>query len=907
MPAPPAVNRRIIEALLEVKLPDAGGRRLLLVHGRYADPAATEFSKLIAGTPRRIRVTDQQSVLGMVEAWREHQTSAGRDDVLVVTTGVDDAQLGWDLRAYAVGRATQTVNRTELVIQRFGAKDVDQRIRREPWLVDALLEAEPSGGWRRAGSVLTRDAAVRALLGARLGGEELAEGTLDIGALLAWSCTAGPARFAELPEAEQTGLTEWLAETVGDAARVVMELAAAGRAHDTVALGLVSTVATQPGASAESAMAFGGLLGTARPRPAELRVFTDAVEGMLERWITDAEPGGSNGETARRRVLEVVSRADELATRAGLTLALAENRFLPSGFSARLRSVAGALSPAPDGVAVSRAEKALADLLDHGMARLHPNRIQAAAMSVRLMRWLAAPPATVDSVAAGISGHVGEWGWVDQALTVLWAGDGTGEPMVGNAYRAIYEAARARRDRLDETFAHLLEVWTHHAATQAAGGCLLVEDVLTRIALPLAAQRPPLVVLLDGMSSAVAAELGAQLAGRPWTEVSPSALRRVAAVAAIPSVTLVSRASLLTGGVTEGDQATEKNGFTAFWSRHQRKGRLFHKGEIAGLAGHRLAEDLVADLAGDGVVGVVLNTIDDALSHGREGDRTSWRVGDLTYLPELLDAARGYKRPVVLVGDHGHVLERSPAGNGPVADTGAESPRWRTGTPEAGEIELSGPRVVYGNGHVVAPWREDIRYTQRRAGYHGGASLAEMTVPMLILLPSADLLPTGWSVLPPESVTPSWWVQRRAEPVTAIPPLPAPSRKSRRSKTAPQPDTDALFALATAEPVGSPETLGTLVVETDTYKAQRAFVRKPPDKQHVAAVIDALIAADETLSLAAVAAKAGRAGRNPEFFATTLQRLLNVEGYPVLSIVDSGSTVRLNTGKLREQFELESP
>ena len=108
-------------------------------------------------------------------------------------------------------------------------------------------------------------------------------------------------------------------------------------------------------------------------------------------------------------------------------------------------------------------------------------------------------------------------------------------------------------------------------------------------------------------------------------------------------------------------------------------------------------------------------------------------------------------------------------------------------------------------------------------------------------------------------------------------------------------------ATTPAAPIRS---LGNRVVGGDIYAAQRAFVRKPPEPAVIAVVLDALAAADGTLSLAAVAAAAGRAGRNPEFFATTLQRLLNVEGYPVLSIVDGGRRLRLDVGMLREQFGL---
>jgi hypothetical protein len=907
MATPPAVNRRIVEALVESRLPDPRGRRLLLVHGRYEDPLPAEFRVPVAGAQRRVRVTDQKSVLGIVEAWQEHEdANPDGDDVLVVTTGVPDTELGWDLRGYAVRGRTQTVDRLEIIKHRFRATDIDPRIREEPWLVDALLDAEPPTGWPRVGAVLTRDTAVRALITARLGEAAFGNGSLDAGTLLAWSQSSGsPERFADLPQPEREGLTTWLAEAVGDTARVVMGLAAAGRSADVLPLGLLGAAATREGASAEAAMAFGGLLGAVRPRTAELRVFVDAVEGTVERWISHTESGGAQGETTRRRVLDVLCRADDLAAAADMAAALSGNRFLPSAFQARLRALADRLTPRPDTVALSAADEALAALAGHGMARLFPERLGAATMAVRLMRWLIGPEDTLGSVAEAVRRHIGEWGWVDRALAVVWAGDSDSDPVVGNAYRVIYESARARRDALDRAFADRLATWTAHASIQASGDCLLVEQVLEAAVLPLAGESAPVVVVLDGMSSAVATQFGDALNSRVWTEVSPKA-RRIAAVAAIPSVTRVSRASLLTGGLTGGDQDVERKGFAAFWRRHHREGLLFHKKDIVGHAGHRLAGPLVEALAGDAVVGVVLNTIDESLDHGREGDRTSWQLTDVSYLPELLDAARDYGRPVVLVADHGHVLERSSAEDGPTAASGVEAARWRTGSAETGEVELAGPRVVYGEGRVVVPWREDIRYTPRKAGYHGGASLAEMTVPLLTLLPAIDLLPSGWSILPPESVVPEWWApQHKPEPT--VKPAPVTGRKQPRKKPAREaPDAVTLFTVdgTTAEP---PQTLGTKVVATEAYAAQRAFVRKAPDKSVVAAVIDALVEADEKLSLTALVAKAGRAGRNPEGFAETLRRLLNVEGYPVLSLSDGGRTVSLNVELLRMQFGVAAP
>jgi hypothetical protein len=357
-----------------------------------------------------------------------------------------------------------------------------------------------------------------------------------------------------------------------------------------------------------------------------------------------------------------------------------------------------------------------------------------------------------------------------------------------------------------------------------------------------------------------------------------------------------------------------------------------------------LAEPLVAALAGDGPVGVVVNTIADALVQGQPGGLAGWTLDSVAYLRELLDTARGYGRPVILVSGNGHVLDRPVpdpvAGTDPAAGTeppagpdAARAARWRTGAAGPGEVELAGPRVRFGDGRVVVPWREEIRYTGRRAGYHGGASLAEMTAPVLVLTPTAESAPAGWSILSPEAVRPPWWEQRASAMAGSGPagaeagsgpagsgtagsgtaqagsvPAAAPETGRRRGRT-PAPQEPGLFEIPGEQQragTGPPpaRSLGSRVVSGETYAAQRAYVRRPPEPAVIAAVLDALAAADGTLSLAAVAAAAGRAGRNPDFLAATLERLLNVEGYPVLSIVDGGRRVRLDIPLLREQFGL---
>ncbi|MEW2399912.1 BREX-2 system phosphatase PglZ [Streptomyces sp. NPDC046862] len=914
----PQVGRRTVEALLDRHAKKLAEHSLVLIHGQYAAGSATTFTSEVGERTRRVTVRDESSVLGILAAWHSHRDEAAPGDLLVVTTGVEDDQLGWDLRGHAVHRRTLTVEKAEIVTQRFGATGLDVRMYREDWLLQALVDAEPAGrGWPRTAGVLTRDAALRTLVVERLGLDHpdisphaTAEAAVDADVLLAWSRTpAGPRRFAELGDAERAELKKWLGEVAGPAVPVLLALAEIGRGHDAMALGLLGAALRDPAADPDVALAVGGLFGKAGPRRGEIGAFTDAVEGTLLRWIGEA----AGSLDVRHRVFAVLQRADELARDAGLTAGLHGSRFLLSSFAAQLAAVVEGADRSP-----AHGEAALAELTGHALAGLLADRVRVAEMAVRLARWLRQGPPAATSVAAGVRDHAAEWGWADRALAVLWAGDPGGDPAVAQSLRDLYEHGRVQRERLDEQFARHLAGWAANATAQQPGGCLVLENVLDTVVRPLTAGGPPLVIVLDGMSSAVAAQLGEEAEREGWQEIVPrpdegGRRTRLAAVSMLPSITRTSRASLLSGTATQGGQSTEASGFAAFWKKRRKDAVLFHKASIGGDAGRFLAQELTSALASDGVVGVVLNTIDDALDSGQQGQRTTWSLGDITYLRELLAAARSYARPVVLVADHGHVIDR---GRGRVipAEDGGGSARWRPDTDAGdGEVVLSGPRVLEGGGTITAAWHEDIRYAARRAGYHGGASLAEITVPVLVLLPSKELAPRDWEPLPREQAAPSWWKATTTAPVDVPEPRPESGTPPARRPAKPTPrQSEELFATddvvmpeAAPEAPPAPTTLGERVVAGEVYEAQKEYVRKAPEGKVVAAVIDALAAAGGTMSPAALAAAisaTGRVRRNIEGFVATVQRLLNVEGYPVLGFVDAGHAVKLDVALLRDQF-----
>ncbi|MDX3450861.1 BREX-2 system phosphatase PglZ [Streptomyces sp. ME02-8801-2C] len=914
----PQVGRRTVEALLDRHAKKLADHSLMLVHGRYAAGSATTFTAEVGKQTRRVTVRDESSVLGILATWHSHRDEAAPGDLLVVTTGVDDDQLGWDVRGHAVHRRTLTVEKAEIVMQRFGATGLDVRMYREDWLLQALVDAEPTGqGWPRIAGVLTRDAALRALVVERLGLDHpdvspnsTVEPAVDADALLAWSRTpAGPRRFAELADTERAELKKWLGEVAGPAVSVLLSLAETGRGHDAMALGLLGAALRDPGAGPDVVLAVGGLFGQAGPRRGELGAFTDAVEGTLLRWIGEA----TGSVDARHKVFAVLQRADELAHDAGLTGGLVGSRFLPSSFAAQLSTVVEAARTSP-----AQGEAALADLAGHALVGLFRDRVRVAEMAVRLARWLRQGAPAVTSVAAGVREHAAEWGWADRALSVLWAGDPGGDPAAAQSLRELYEDGRAQRDHLDEQFARYLAKWVPNATAQQPGGCLVVENVLDTVVRPLTTSGAPLVIVLDGMSSAVAAQLGEEAEREGWREIVPRPAAgerptRLAAVSMLPSVTRTSRASLLTGTAVQGGQSTEASGFAAFWKKRRKDAALFHKASIGGDAGHFLAQELTAALASDAVVGVVLNTIDDALDSGQQGQRTVWSLGDITYLREMLAAARSYARPVVLVADHGHIIDRGRGEATPAADGGG-SARWQPGShADEGEVVLSGPRVLEGNGSITTPWREDIRYAARRAGYHGGAALAEVTVPVLVLVPSTELAPRDWEPLPREQAAPSWWQATAAGLVEAGEPEQENTTqpKRRQAKPARQQgeglfgNEDVMGPEPAPETPTAPATLGGRVVASEVYEAQKEYVRKAPESKVVAAVIDALAAAGGTMSPAALAAAisaTGRVRRNIEGFVATVQRLLNVEGYPVLGFVDAGHAVKLDIALLRDQF-----
>jgi hypothetical protein len=218
-----------------------------------------------------------------------------------------------------------------------------------------------------------------------------------------------------------------------------------------------------------------------------------------------------------------------------------------------------------------------------------------------------------------------------------------------------------------------------------------------------------------------------------------------------------------------------------------------------------------------------------------------------------------------------------------------------------GEVAISGPRVLIDGGSIIAAVREDLRYTRRKAGYHGGASLAEMTVPVLVFAPKGSKAAEDLPKIAAEHATPDWWRQgTEIQDAVAAQVSKSPTRKTAKP-------AEALFDVeepaAPEAPTGSG--LGARLVASDLYGEQRRIVGRKVGDEDVKALIDALVDAGLVLSLPRLGeAVSAQARRNLVGWLVFVRTILNVDSYPVLTQPDRQDMIRLDVDLLRRQFGL---
>jgi hypothetical protein len=530
--------------------------------------------------------------------------------------------------------------------------------------------------------------------------------------------------------------------------------------------------------------------------------------------------------------------------------------------------------------------------------------------------------------------------WADSAIND--AATGVSDPDLGSGLAAVLHVAWARRAAHDAAFAAALAAHTRDDADPARAGVWHIEDLLRQTVFPLAATTPVLLLVLDGMSAGVGSEVMASILGRPrddWAEaLLPGQQRRGTALAALPTLTRVSRASLLTGRLSVGDQDTERSGFDSLARAcGLPSALLFHKRPLdSSRPGFSVADDIadaIEDTGRHPLVTCVLNTIDDALDRSDPGG-TAWGTDTVKHLLPLLDRARNAGRVVVLTADHGHVVERRQGTQRTYA--GISSSRSRPATPPAGEGEIlvTGGRVLLHEGSAVLAVDENLRYGPVKAGYHGGGAPAEVIVPVAVLVPGAVPEDADLLLAPPQE--PAWWLDPvAAGPVTEATPaspsaaVPLADRATRRQSPAAVPrrrpgetmptlfdELDGNAPTSTSvPPTGAPaaapapeatpsEKVAARVLKSPVYAAQKKVAgRVSVTDDQVRSLLSALLTAPQNRLAPTAAATALQVA--PVLLRGAvlhIQRLLNVEGYAVLRVDADGATLILDDALLREQY-----
>ena len=869
----------------------------------------------------------QVAVRGCVSslAAREVLVDLPADGFAILLTDRDPGDLGDALVARLRRQRIEPLDTWATVPGLFSGNTLDAGLRRSlPWLPGVLFDLQPAGGYpTSATEMVTRGHILGALTEVVLG---LPPGELGLGAVLErLSSIEVRTRWAGLDEDPRAAVGGWVGERAGTGAQAALELAAApSTAHvHILALGLMLDVLYgTPNTGTEVADARRGWeTGYRLPRisPAAAAQVGTAARTRL-RLLTDTDPA------ARQ---DAWSDTPEAFAVAACPWAIVLSLTHPDGYRARQATAAAALAAVLDDEAAPLGvlETAVSELHRHDLA-FHDFKADTDRwdMAMRLARWLRTgqgdPPS---GLAAALARQVDVDGWVDRALADVWSG--STHPEVAQVYRTLCARVLAVRHGHDRVFAQALVDATAHEVPP--DGVLAVEQVLAQVVAPLSREAPVLLIVVDGMSTSVAVAVAEGLNRLAWVEHVRDASGggdgggRLPVLAVLPTMTRFSRTSLLCGALREGTQVEEKRGFTALTG-----GRVFHKDDLRAPAGAAINPTVEAALtSGDRVVAVVLNTVDDHLAK-HDPDGTRWSVESIQHLQVLLEVAAGQGRTVVLVSDHGHVVERG--GRAQVRELA--DARWRpasTGPAGPDEVLLSGPRVLAAGGRIVAPWVEHLRYGRKSAGYHGGVSAAEVTIPLLVFAPrDTDLSAAGWQ--PAAAQAPTWWIQPVADGAPtagdAVPGTGAASRPRRARRTrepdvvgqalfslddvpAPTAETEAGGDAAAVAAAGRGQAGGRHAAAIEAMltapayrRAREAAGRSAPPDLVVAQVLGLLLSSGGRAPVEAVAAIAGVPPGRGQMVMAGLRRLLNVEAYPVLAVDADGRTVVFDEVLWRQQF-----
>lgn len=830
-----------------------------------------------------------------------------KNDRIILLTKLQQGDLGQDVVARLARSRLFPFNHVASLCSLFKAKELDRSIC-DPGIAHALLEYSPRDGYPPVSAGVLDAGTVWSALCRQV--FDMGDREPDLVTLLLWATTTnGPKRYIEATTELRGSLRHRLHLRLGDAADAILRIVDSGAGGDAVALAVTCQVIFGSGDEP--------VLDAAAARLEQYhqnKTISKAIGRMLGELANDAiadldrrdDPRIAQSHLERADALLEQFQCKDDSYRNGLSRNGYEQRLIRFGQHIK-RAIAK-----PNEAAIAECEREQKSVIDHriGKQRRNSEQVTRTVMAVRLIRWLNQPLPEATSFAEQSNAYVKELAFADWAREAICRGEDI--PEVSDAYIALDAAVSKRQRGFAEQFAKGLADWSSVGSTSI--GVIGVEHVLEEVVAKVVAQKNRvLMIVLDGMSWAVCHELLEDIRQDHWFESTfdeDSAIPHPV-IATVPSETRYSRTSLLSGELTDGDQAKERRNFKenpalVDCSDRRKPPVLFHKKDITEGSRGAVSEEVSKALldAKQNVVGVVINAIDDRLANAQQ-IRDNWSISRINPLGALLRLARDSGRVVVLASDHGHVWHRTDA----QFDPSTEGSRWRQneGDCKDGELVVSGKRVVPADS-IIVPWTETIHYKRKQHGYHGGATPQEMVCPLVLLTDrSSDYsklrrcaypFPDWWSPAPvasPVEPEPVVHVAVPSGPPTLFDNL-TPDEPPTKKTTKPAP--------VEVQPV-SADWIDRLLA-SQAYKDQKSKIKRhPPQDSVIRQVLETLNAAGGFLTPGAFIKETSMPAARLDQVIANIRKVLNVDGYEILVIDRTENKVELNIAKLKRQFDVE--
>jgi hypothetical protein len=380
----------------------------------------------------------------------------------------------------------------------------------------------------------------------------------------------------------------------------------------------------------------------------------------------------------------------------------------------------------------------------------------------------------------------------------------------------------------------------------------------------------------------------------------------------LPTLTEITRAAFFAGRPLDVGEARNSSDDPDRFDGHAGLRKLLGHGpklllrvDTEDRPGHASKRALQLVESDERVVAFVVNAIDDQLKVGAGLD-VAYRVQTIKALPDLLAAATQAQRAVLLVADHGHVRADRAASSWPAGDLGSararelgadEAPQPHESVFEAGTWRTKKQR------RLALLFREGDTYgSSHGRGTHGGASLAEVVTPAILVASDELARSVDDPALDLRSFPrPRWWDMEAAPPVTpAVVPRPQTARKKVEDPPARQLSLIPVVA-ATETGEGVATRWATLLKGNGLYAQTKGKERELWDRR-VLVIVDLLADHGGTMPSAVFAARIGVPPFRVSSIVSEVSERLNLDQHQVLSFDRGADQVRLELTLLEQLF-----